>query len=126
MIRNQEYYADVGGFEGSMGRHNCHVVIAPAGFIALQAFASMGGNPVMTVPMGSYPEGTKVRRNKHCGGLISVAPGIPYIYLSHQHIPSKQLSIALTVEQELTAIRFSLWLYGRRYGESQTKRLRPQ
>ncbi|KAK0657888.1 amidase signature domain-containing protein [Cercophora newfieldiana] len=91
MIRKQEFYANLGGFEGSMDRHGCDVVLAPAGSLDLQAFSSIGGNPVMTVPMGFYPEGTKVERDEHRGGLVSVAPGIP----------------------------FSLYLYGKRHGESQ-------
>jgi amidase len=79
MLRKEQYYANSGGFEGAMDRHDCDVLIAPAGSLTLQSFASMGGNPAMTVPMGFYPEGTEVRRDEMRGGLVSVAPGIPYV-----------------------------------------------
>ncbi|KAK4032923.1 amidase signature domain-containing protein [Parachaetomium inaequale] len=95
MLRKEEYYANSGGFEGAMDRHDCDVLIAPAGSLALQAFAAVGGNPAMSVPMGFYPEGTKIRRDEMRGGLVSVAPGIP----------------------------FSLYLYGRRHGKSQLLRV---
>lgn len=84
MLSKQEYYAELGGFEGSMRHHNCDVYIAPAGSLILQAFASVGGNPVMTVPMGFYPEGAKVRRDKNRGELVSVALGIQYVHFVFQ------------------------------------------
>ncbi|KAK4449770.1 amidase signature domain-containing protein [Podospora aff. communis PSN243] len=71
MLQQQDYYACSGGFKGAM--------------------EPMGGIPVMTIPMGFYPKGTKVKVDESRGGLVSVAPGIP----------------------------FSLHLYGRRNGESQ-------
>lgn len=38
MLRNEEYYAKAGGFEGAMDRHNCDVLIVPAGSMAPQTF----------------------------------------------------------------------------------------
>lgn len=77
MLQNEEYYSSSGGFQGTMDRHDCDLLIAPAASLTLQAFASMGGNPVITVPMGFYPAGTKVEYDETRGGLVSVAPGIP-------------------------------------------------
>jgi amidase len=34
------------------------------------------GGPVVTVPLGSYPSGTRVVANRR--GLVSVAPNIPF------------------------------------------------
>ncbi|KAK0739056.1 amidase [Apiosordaria backusii] len=70
MLQNQEYYTDRGGFEGAMDRCDCDVMIAPAGPLSLQGFAAIGGDPVMTVPMGFYPEETEVRREKPGAGLV--------------------------------------------------------
>lgn len=38
MLRNEGYYASAGGFEGTMDRHDCDILIAPAGSLTLQAY----------------------------------------------------------------------------------------
>ena len=76
MLVKQEYYANAGGLEGAMNRHECTVLISPAGSLAFQNFAAIGGNPAISVPMGFYPEDTKIKRDKQ-SGFVTVAPGIP-------------------------------------------------
>jgi amidase len=68
ILQKQDYYAGSGGFEGAMERHDCDVIIAPGGSLSIQAFAAMGGIPVMTVPMGFYPEETEVKFDESRGG----------------------------------------------------------
>ena len=79
MLQKQEYYASLGSFGGAMDRHRCDVIIASAGSLSLYAFAGMGRNPVMSVPMGFYLEETEVRIDESRGDLVSVALGIPYL-----------------------------------------------
>ncbi|KAH7127630.1 amidase signature domain-containing protein [Dactylonectria macrodidyma] len=106
MLQNEEYYSSSGGFEGTMDRHDCGVLIAPAGSLTLQTFASIGGNPVITVPMGIYPDGTKVEYNETRGGLVLVAPGIRFsLFLyGRKHRDPRLLRVAHAFEQ-LSAAR---------------------
>ncbi len=76
MVAKQLYYANAGGLGGAMNGCSCTVLISPAGSLNCQNFASMGGNPVINVPMGFYPDDTKVKRDEQ-SGFVTVAPGIP-------------------------------------------------
>jgi amidase len=76
MLTKQDYFANAAGLEEAMNRCNYTMLISPAGSLAFQNFAAIGGNPVISVPMGFYPEGTKLKRDKE-DGLVAVASGIP-------------------------------------------------
>lgn len=76
MLRKEEYFGGPGGLEGALDNSECRVLISPAASLTFQRFAAMGGSPVISVPIGVYPEGTPIEHDK-TGTLVTVAPGIP-------------------------------------------------
>jgi amidase len=76
MLARDDYFSGEGGIEGALGRHRCSVLIVPTLCVTLQTFAAKAGSPVMSVPMGAYPEGTVVEIVAK-NGLVNIAPGIP-------------------------------------------------
>lgn len=67
------YYGKEGGLLGAIDRNHLDAVILPANFAA--HWASPAGSPIVTVPLGSYPNGVPVVRNPW--GLVQSAPNIP-------------------------------------------------
>ncbi|KAM3072192.1 hypothetical protein ACMFMF_007585 [Clarireedia jacksonii] len=55
-------------------RYSCDIIMLPTN-VACEP-ADVGGNPVVGVPMGYYPEYTEVTR-KQSNGLVDVGPGVP-------------------------------------------------
>jgi amidase len=55
-------------------RYSCDVIMLPTK-VACEP-ADVGGNPVVGVPMGYYPEDTEVTR-KQSNGLVNIGPGVP-------------------------------------------------
>ena len=61
---------------------------------------SIAGLPVVTVPMGYYPEGTPVKMNPK-GNLVQAAPGIPFglAFVGRQWSEETLISLAYAFEQ---------------------------
>lgn len=76
MLKKDLYFAGEGGIAGALDRYSCHVLLIPTLSATMQSFAAKAGSPVMSVPMGIFPEGTAIERDPK-NGLICVAPGIP-------------------------------------------------
>jgi amidase len=57
-------------------RGGLDALVAPSPYSNVIHFAAMRGLPLVTVPLGYYPEGTEVTKNA-TGKLIEVGPGIP-------------------------------------------------
>ncbi|KAF2625338.1 hypothetical protein BU25DRAFT_492979 [Macroventuria anomochaeta] len=74
MLEKDKYFA--GCIESALDRYDCDVLLMPTLSVALQTFAAKAGSPVISVPMGIYPEETQVEADPKIG-LITVAPGIP-------------------------------------------------
>lgn len=55
-----------------LDKFECDIIVLPTSVAAEPA--DVGGCPVVSVPMGFYPEGTEVRRE---GGMVDVGPRIP-------------------------------------------------
>ena len=64
-----------GGILGAIERHNLDAVILPT--ILAPSIPSMVGTPVITVPLGAWPEGTEVTWDSR-GGVVERAPGVPF------------------------------------------------
>ncbi|KAF1922004.1 amidase signature domain-containing protein [Ampelomyces quisqualis] len=77
MLAKDEYFAGEGGIDGALNRHECNVLLIPTLSVTLQTFAAKAGSPVMSVPMGSFAEGTEVEVDAK-NGLVNIAPGIPF------------------------------------------------
>ncbi|PYH77367.1 amidase [Aspergillus uvarum CBS 121591] len=67
-------FGDEGGLLGALRRHELDAVILPTHLAS--DIPAIIGTPVITVPMGAFPNGTAVRANAR-GDLIEQAPGIP-------------------------------------------------
>jgi amidase len=76
MLGRDEHFAGEGGIQGALNRHRCDILLVPTLSVILQTFAAKAGSPVLSVPMGIYPEGTPVEINAK-NGLVKVAPNIP-------------------------------------------------
>ncbi|KZM20088.1 Amidase [Ascochyta rabiei] len=75
MLKKDEKFA--GCLERTLDRYGCDVLVIPILSVTLQAFAAKAGSPVLSVPMGYYPEGTPIETDPK-NGLIAKAPGIPF------------------------------------------------
>lgn len=64
-----------GGILGAIERHNLDAVILPT--ILAPSIPSMVGTPVITVPLGAWPEGTEVSWDSR-GDVVERAPGVPF------------------------------------------------
>ncbi|KAK2770626.1 hypothetical protein FQN53_005410 [Emmonsiellopsis sp. PD_33] len=63
-----------GGIFGALERDNLDAVILPSSLSP--SVPAVVGSPIITVPMGAYPEGTEVRYNPR-GNLVDIGPGVP-------------------------------------------------
>jgi amidase len=77
MMAMDEYFIGEGGIDAALSRHRCDVILSPTLSVTLQTFAAKAGSPVLSVPMGVYPLGTRVEKDER-NGLVNVAPGIPF------------------------------------------------
>src|SRR5690242_5342118 len=76
MLRRDKYFVGEGGIAGAVDRHNLNVLLMPASSMTMSTFAAKAGSPVMSVPLGFYPPGTKIEYDPK-NGLVNVAPNIP-------------------------------------------------
>ncbi|OAL30846.1 hypothetical protein AYO22_01466 [Fonsecaea multimorphosa] len=68
------FYGDEGGLLGALERHDLDAVILPTHFSS--SFAATVGAPIVSVPMGFYPNDFPVSKNSW--GLVEAAPNIPF------------------------------------------------
>ena len=64
-----------GGVLGALSRQNLDAVILPT--TLAPAMPAMVGSPVITVPLGAFPNGTEIQHGSR-GDTVSSAPGIPF------------------------------------------------
>ncbi|PWY94103.1 amidase [Aspergillus sclerotioniger CBS 115572] len=69
------YFGKEGGLLGALLRNKLDAVILPT--VVASGIPAIIGTPVITVPLGAYPDGTPVERNSR-GDLVQRAPGIPF------------------------------------------------
>ncbi|KAI1131859.1 amidase signature domain-containing protein [Nemania abortiva] len=97
MLKKEEYFGSTGGIEGALNDAKCKVLISPTSSLTLQRFAAMGGNPVISVPLGVYPEGTPIEHDE-VDGLVTVAPGITFsLYLYARKFDDESLLLVAHV-----------------------------
>ncbi|KAG6356255.1 hypothetical protein INS49_015642 [Diaporthe citri] len=85
MRARQEYFASQGGIKGALETSDCHVLLAPAGSLAVQGFAAMAGSPAMSVPMGFYPPETEVVTDERTGQVV-IGPNVPLVETGYDQI----------------------------------------
>jgi amidase len=69
------YFGGEGGVLGALQKYNLDAVILPTDFAP--SIPALVGAPVITVPLGAYPNGTTVQTSPPWG-LVEAAPGIPF------------------------------------------------
>lgn len=74
MLEKDKYFASC--IEDTLDQYNCDMLMIPFLSPTLQTFAAKAGSPVMSVPLGVYPDDTPVAIDPR-NGLVTNAPGIP-------------------------------------------------
>ena len=75
LYQNNLYFGAEGGLLGALSRNKLDAVILPT--LVASGIPAIVGTPVITVPLGAYPDGIPVERNSR-GDLVQRAPGIPF------------------------------------------------
>lgn len=97
------FYGGPGGIDGALEAHNLTALLLPTAFAS--GIPAIVGYPVITVPLGAYPQGTTVTYNKR-GDLVQVAPGIPFgiSFIGTKFTEETLIGYAYAYEQR-TAVR---------------------
>jgi len=92
------YLGGAGGLLGAIATYNLSAVMLPTPFAP--GYAAIVGAPVVTVPLGFYPQNTAVVYNTR-GTLVSQAPGIPFglAFMGNKFTESTLISLAYAYEQ---------------------------
>lgn len=69
------YIASEGGIDGALDREKLDVLVTPTAAGTPVTFASLGGSPLVAVPLGFYGPDTPVVKDKK-GDIIALAPEI--------------------------------------------------
>jgi amidase len=77
ILAMDEYFTGEGGIDVALSRHRCDIMLLPTLGVTMQTFAAKAGSPVMSVPIGVYPLGTRVEKDGR-NGLVNVASGVPF------------------------------------------------
>ena len=74
----EKYYAEAGGggILGAMEKWNLDALLLPTCSSMALRFAAVRGFPVISLPLGFYPQGAEIEINS--AGLVDIAPNIPY------------------------------------------------
>lgn len=77
----RSYIVAEGRIEGALDRKSLDILVVPTAANTPVSFASLGGSPIIAIPLGFYRPETPVVKDKK-SDLIAVAPGIPLVYPS--------------------------------------------
>ncbi|GFG21019.1 putative amidase C869.01 [Aspergillus udagawae] len=96
------YYGEEGGLTGALSRNKLDAVILPT--VLADDIPAIIGSPVITVPLGSFPEGTPIEYNPR-GNLVEKAPGIPFgiSFLGPKWSEESLIGMAYAFEQRTLA-----------------------
>ena len=72
----EAYFGGQGSILGALEENNLDALITPSLSKMALRMAAIKGLPIVSVPLGYYPEGTEVKHNRR-GNLVDVAPGVP-------------------------------------------------
>ncbi|KAF2744890.1 amidase signature enzyme [Sporormia fimetaria CBS 119925] len=73
--QENQFIGGEGGILGALERYSLDAVVVPTNDAA--GISAIIGGPVITVPLGAYPEDTPVTTNRR-GNLNATAPGVPF------------------------------------------------
>ncbi|PWY79303.1 amidase, partial [Aspergillus heteromorphus CBS 117.55] len=100
------YFGEEGGLLGALSRNQLDAIILPT--LVASEIPAIVGTPIITVPLGAYPEGTPIEHNAR-GNLVQKAPGIPFgiSFLGPKWSEEALIGMAYAFEQR-TRVRFQL------------------
>ncbi|KAI1357761.1 amidase [Xylaria arbuscula] len=106
MVAQELYYGGKGGILGAIDEYQLDAIIVPSTLGIANDLAAKMGFPVMSVPLGFWPEETPIEYDTRNLGLIKTAPGIPYCLtiVGSGYSDGKIIQVAYTFEQ-LAAVR---------------------
>ncbi|KUJ22181.1 putative amidase [Mollisia scopiformis] len=106
MVKQEQFFGGEGGILGAMKKYHLDVLVVPADQDIGNDLAAKMGFPVISVPLGFWPEDTSVQLDKKKPNLVKVAPGMPYslIFITKAFSDGVLLQVAHAFEQ-LTAVR---------------------
>ena len=89
------------GVIGTLDRYGLDALVMPT--FASFHLPSIGGLPIVTVPLGFYPHNTAISMNLK-GTLVDVAPGAPFgiAFVGRQWSEETLISLAYAFEQKTT------------------------
>lgn len=95
----QLYYGGEQGLSGALKNNSLDALFLPTDFAA--GIAAYLGEPVITVPMGRYPDGTPVQKNGF-GNLNATAPNQPFgfAFTGARFSEETLIGMAYTLEQK--------------------------
>lgn len=67
-------FGSEGGILGALERDGLDAVVLPSEFAP--HWAAIVGSPIVSVPLGAYPDGTPIEKNSR--GLVVAGPGVPF------------------------------------------------
>ncbi|KAF2191375.1 glutamyl-tRNA amidotransferase subunit A [Zopfia rhizophila CBS 207.26] len=76
-LEKEAYYGGEGSILGALDKANLDALIFPTAAKMPLRFAAIKGLPLVTVPLGAYPDGTEVKRNRK-DNFIDIGPNVPY------------------------------------------------
>lgn len=98
-LQKHLYFGGEGGVLGALDRHKLDAIVLPtdAGY---STPASVGA-PIISVPLGAYPEGQEVRYEPR-GELVEIAPGFPFgiSFLGKRWSEENLIGMAYAFEQK--------------------------
>lgn len=105
----QLYYAGTQGITGALSNHSLDALVLPTLFAP--AFPAMVGSPVVTVPLGKFPDSTPVSRDRF-GNLVRTAPNVPFgiSFLGEKFSEETLIGLAYAFEQK-TRVRATVEPY---------------
>lgn len=109
LYRKNQYLGGKGGASGAIARYDLDAVVLPTNLG--YPVSALVGEPVITVPMGAYPAGTRVETYPPWN-LTWVAPGVPMgiAFMGLKWSEGSLIEMAYAYEQE-TMVRDSLHHY---------------
>lgn len=75
MVEQERFFGGEGGILGAIEKHKLDVLVTPSTVGVANDLAAKMGFPVISVPLGFYPEATPIEHDS--GGLVTLAPGMP-------------------------------------------------
>jgi amidase len=81
-LAKESYFGGEGSILGALDKSDLDALILPTAAKVPLRFAAIKGLPMITVPLGAYPEGTDIQRNRK-DNFIDVGPNVPSVARSY-------------------------------------------